>query len=188
MKFKIYTSLIALAFSVFGINAQKINIQKSTLEWIGKKIGGQHNGKIQLNSGEIKLANNKIESGSFYIDMNTITCTDLKDDGYNQKLVGHLKSDDFFGVDKYPTANFKVTKSTSFKNGKATLTGNLTIKGITQKISFEVTKIKNVFTANLDIDRSKYNVRYGSNSFFDSLGDAAIDDIFKLNIKLITNK
>ena len=110
--------------------------------------------------------------------MNTITCTDLKDDGYNQKLVGHLKSDDFFGVDKYPTANFKVTKSTSFKNGKATLTGNLTIKGITQKISFEVTKIKNVFTANLDIDRSKYNVRYGSNSFFDSLGDAAIDDIF----------
>ena len=61
MKFKIYTSVIALAFSVFGINAQKINIQKSTLEWIGKKIGGQHNGKIQLNSGEIKLANNKID-------------------------------------------------------------------------------------------------------------------------------
>ena len=115
MKFKIYTSIIAIVFSIFGINAQKINIQKSTLEWIGKKIGGQHNGKIQLNSGEIKLANNKIESGSFYIDMNSITCTDLKDDGYNQKLVGHLKSDDFFGVDKYPTANFKITKSTSFK-------------------------------------------------------------------------
>ena len=59
---------------------------------------------------------------------------------------------------------------------------------VIKKISIEVTKIKNVFTANLDIDRSKYNVRYGSNSFFDSLGDAAIDDIFKLNIKLITNK
>ena len=59
---------------------------------------------------------------------------------------------------------------------------------VIKKISIEVTKIKNVFTANLDIDRSKYNVRYGSNSFFDSLGDAAIDDFFKLNIKLITNK
>tara|TARA_B110001452_G_scaffold256741_1_gene250339 strand:+ start:1276 stop:1842 length:567 start_codon:yes stop_codon:yes gene_type:complete len=188
MKFKIYTSVIALAFSVFGINAQKINIQKSTLEWIGKKIGGQHNGEIQLNSGEIKLANNKIESGFFSMDMKTITCTDLEDPGYNQKLVGHLKSDDFFGVEKHPTANFNVTNSTSFKNSKATLKGNLTIKGVTQKISFEVTKSENVLTANLDVDRSKYNVKYGSNSFFDSLGDAAIDDVFKLKIKLITNK
>lgn len=187
MKFKIYTSVIALAFSVFGINAQKVNIQKSKVEWIGEKIGGQHNGEIQLKSGEIQFINNKIKTGFFSIDMNTITCTDLEDPGYNQKLVGHLKSNDFFGVEKHPIATFKVTNSSSFKNNEATLTGNLTIKGITKKTTFKVTKSKNIFTANLDVDRSEFNVRYGSNSFFDNLGDAAIYDIFKLKIKLITN-
>ena len=76
MKFKIYTSVIALAFSVFGINAQKVNIQKSKVEWIGEKIGGQHKGEIQLKSGEIQFMDNKIKTGSFSIDMNTITCKD----------------------------------------------------------------------------------------------------------------
>ena len=187
MKFKIYSSVIALALSVFGINAQKVNIEKSKVEWIGEKIGGQHNGEIQLKSGEIQFKDNKIKTGSFSIDMNTIKCTDLEDAEYNQKLVGHLKSNDFFGVEKHPIATFKVTNSSSFKNNKATLTGNLTIKGITKKITFMVTKSKNIYTANLDIDRSEFNVRYGSNSFFDNLGDAAIYDIFKLKIKLITN-
>ncbi len=187
MKIKIYSSIIALAFSILGINAQKVNLEKSKVEWIGEKIGGQHNGEIQLKSGEIQFTENKIETGSFSIDMNTIICTDLEDAGYNQKLVGHLKSDEFFGVEKHPIATFKVTNSSSFVNNKATLTGNLTIKGITKKITFKVTKSKNIFTANLDVDRSEFNVRYGSNSFFDNLGDAAIYDIFKLKIKLITN-
>ena len=187
MKFKIYTSVIALAFSVLGTNAQKVNIKKSKVEWIGEKIRGQHKGEIQLKSGEIQIIDNKIKTGSFSIDMNTIICTDLEDAAYNQKLVGHLKSDDFFGVEKHPIATFKVTNSSSFKNNKATLTGNLTIKGITKKITFKVTKSNNIYTANLDVDRSKFNVRYGSNSFFDNLGNAAIYDVFKLKIKLITN-
>ena len=118
--------------------------------------------------------------------MNSITCTDLEDIGYNQKLVGHLKSDDFFGVKQNPTASLTITKSTKFSKGKATVTANLTIKGKTESITFEVVKNGTIYTTKLEIDRSKYDVRYGSTSFFDSLGDKAIDDIFTLKINLIT--
>ena len=119
--------------------------------------------------------------------MTTITNSDLKDEGYNQKLVGHLKSDDFFGVEKFPTASFVVTKSSKFSNGKATLTGDITIKGKTESISFDIVKQSKEYTTKIEIDRSKFDVRYGSDSFFDNLGDKAIDDIFSLNIKLAVN-
>ncbi len=117
--------------------------------------------------------------------MTTITCTDIEDGEYNQKLVGHLKSDDFFGVEKFPTAEFVVKKSTKFKNGKASITGDITIKGKTESLTFEVDNDGSNYKAKIDIDRSKFDVRYGSNSFFDNLGDKVIDDIFTLNIQLV---
>ena len=119
--------------------------------------------------------------------MTSITNTDLKDKGYNKKLVGHLKSDDFFGVEKFPTATFNITKATKFSNGKASVTGNLTIKGNTESITFDFVKNRNQYTTKLEIDRSKFNVRYGSTSFFDGLGDKAIDNIFILDIQLFIN-
>ncbi len=135
----------------------------------------------------MELKNDQIVAGNFVVDMTTITNADLTDEGYNQKLVGHLKSDDFFGVAKYPTAKFVVSKSSNFSNGKATLTGDITIKGKTERISFEIVRSGNRYTAKIDLDRSKFDVRYGSNSFFDNLGDKAIKDIFTLNIKLALN-
>ena len=105
----------------------------------------------------------------------------------NQKLVGHLKSDDFFGVEKYPLATFEVTKASKFINGKSSMSGNITIKGKTESISFEVVRAEKEFSAKVEIDRSKFDVRYDSNSFFDNLGDKAIDDIFTLDIKLVVN-
>lgn len=185
------TKQIVLAFIIIlssqVIFAQKVevNTKKSSIEWLGKKIGGQHEGIIQVKSGSFEFKKDKIAAGNFVVDMTTITNTDLKDEGYNQKLVGHLKSDDFFGVTKYPTANFVLTKSSKFTNGKATITGDLTIKGKTESISFEVAKAGNEYSAKIEIDRSKFDVRYGSNSFFDNLGDKAIDDIFTLDIKLV---
>jgi polyisoprenoid-binding protein YceI len=119
--------------------------------------------------------------------MTTITNTDLENENYNQKVVGHLKSDDFFGVEKYPSATFEVTGSSKFSNGKATLSGDITIKGKTESISFEVVRAEKEYTAKVEIDRSKFDVKYDSNSFFDNLGDKAIDDIFELEIKLIVN-
>ena len=178
--------IIVLTLSGFGLFAQtqNINVEKSTINWTGKKIGGKHQGFIKITEGSLELKKDKIASGQFIINMTSITNTDLENETYNQKLVGHLKSDDFFGVEAFPTAIFKVTKSTKFADDKATLTGEVTIKGMTETISFEVTKTENSYTGKMEIDRSKFNVKYGSSSFFDSLGDKAIDDIFTLEIEL----
>jgi polyisoprenoid-binding protein YceI len=189
MKLTNYLLATVLTFSCIGSFAQKqtINTKKSTVKWLGEKIGGQHEGYINLKSGELEEKNNKIIAGTFAIDMTSITNTDLTDPDYNQKLVEHLKSDDFFGVKKFPTASLTITKATKFSNGKSSVTGNLTIKGKTEKITFEIVKNKKSYTTKMEIDRSKFDVKYGSTSFFDSLGDKAIYDIFILNIILITN-
>jgi len=186
MKTTNYILAIVFLLSVNVMFAQKVevNSKKSNIDWLGKKVLGQHNGNIQLKSGYFELADDKITEGEFVIDMTTISCADLEDEDYNRKLVGHLKSDDFFGVKNYPTANFVVTESSQFIDGKATLTGDITIKGITKPISFEVEIMGDEYITTLKIDRSKFNVRYGSDSFFDNLGDKAIDDIFTLDIKL----
>ena len=176
---------IMLSGSTMFAQKAKVNTEKSSVEWLGKKIGGQHEGNIQIKSGNLELKGDQIVAGNFVVDMTSITNTDLKDEGYNQKLVGHLKSDDFFGVEAFPTANFVVSKSSDFSNGTATLTGYLTIKGNKESISFDVVKVGNAYTAKIEIDRSKFDVRYGSNSFFDNLGDKAIEDHFTLNIKLV---
>ncbi len=117
--------------------------------------------------------------------MNSITNDDLKDAGYNRQLVDHLKSDDFFGVNNYPTATFKLTSAGKFNSDKAVVTGLLTIKGKTEKVSFVVNRRGNVYLSQLKVDRSKFGVRYGSKSFFNDLGDKAIDDTFTLDIKLV---
>jgi polyisoprenoid-binding protein YceI len=179
--------LLALVF-VTGISvfAQKseIKINESQVKWTGTKIGGSHNGEIKIEHGFLSLKSDIIVGGEIVMDMNSITVADIKDQGYNQKLVGHLKSDDFFGVEKYSNSKFVVTKATKFNNGKAEVTGELTIKGKTESLSFDVFKDGSNYTAQLKIDRSKFDVRYGSNSFFDNLGDKAIGDIFTLDITL----
>ena len=186
---------IALAAIVFfmatsvAIIAQtsEVNLDKSTIKWEGKKIASGHHGEIQLQSGSLEMENGQITGGMFVIDMNSITNEDLTNEDRNQRLVGHLKSDDFFGVEKFPTSSFKVTKSTAFADGKATLTGDITIKENTESISFEVVRNNNEYTAKIPIDRSKFDVRFGSDSFFDNLGDNAINDIFTLEVKLVMN-
>ena len=165
----------------------KVNPDKSNVEWIGKKIGSQHNGNIKRKNGSFEIQGDKITAGNFVMDMTSITNSDVKDEGYNKKIVGHLKSDDFFGVEEFPTASLIVTESSKFSNGKATVTGDITIKGKTENISFDVEKTGNEYTAKMDVDRSKFDVRYGSKSFFNNLGDKAIDDIFTLHVKLVAN-
>ncbi|MDD2564853.1 MAG: YceI family protein [Salinivirgaceae bacterium] len=177
--------IILLTSSIMFAQKSDVNTKESTIEWLGKKIGGQHNGNIQIKSGSIELKNEIIVAGNFIIDMTTITNLDLEDEKTKRNLVGHLKSDDFFGVAKYPTAIFTITKTTPFKNGKATITGNITIKENTEPITFEVVKSGKAYQSKIEIDRSKFNVRYGSDSFFDNLGDKVIDDIFTLDIKLV---
>jgi polyisoprenoid-binding protein YceI len=189
MKEKIFVlaSVLLLSGNVLFAQKLEVNTGQSSLEWHGKKIGGKHEGNIQLSSGYLELEGDKILAGSFVVDMTSITNNDLKDDDSNQKLVGHLKSDDFFGVEKYPTATFDLKQSTKFSNGKATVSGEITIKGKTENISFDVERSGKEYSATVDINRSKFDVRYGSKKFFDNLGNRAIDDIFTLDITLLVN-
>ena len=183
---KALTVFFTIFLSNFTISAQaqNINTETSTIHWLGKKIGGQHEGFIGIKTGQLDVENEKITSGSFIINMTSITNTDLTDEGYNQKLVGHLNSDDFFCVENHPNAKLEIKKATSFSNGKASVNANLTIKGKTESILFDVLKTDRGYTAKIDVDRSKFDVRYGSDSFFDNLGDNVIDDIFTLDITL----
>ena len=180
--------LVALALMVSGaLSAQtlKANVDKSELKWLGKKVTGQHNGRVKLADVVLTIKDNKIASGTFNIDMKSITDDDLADAGWNAKLVGHLKSDDFFGVEKFPMATLVLTEGTPFANNQAEVKGKLTIKGITNPISFKVIKNGNTYTATIEVNRAKYDVRYGSGSFFENLGDKAIDDIFTLDVVLV---
>jgi polyisoprenoid-binding protein YceI len=179
--------VMALLIGTTTLFAQKVEVkaEKSVIEWLGKKVGGQHDGSIQLKSGEFMLEDDRIVSGNFIVDMTSIVNYDLKNETYNQKLVDHLKSDDFFGVAKYPTAKFVVTESTPFKDGKAMVTGSITIKENTERISFEVVRDGDSYMTKLELDRSKFDVRYGSKTFFANIGDKAIDDIFTLDINFV---
>lgn len=157
---------------------------KTKLLWLGEKVTGQHTGTINLQSGWVNLQDNKIVSGEFDIDM-----TSLKETDNNAQLLGHLKSDDFFGVAKFPVAKLVLTGSTPFDKGSGVVNGNLTIKGVTNPIEFKATMQKKDegtwFFANITVDRTKYNIRYGSGSFFDNLGDKTIYDEFKLKVNLL---
>jgi polyisoprenoid-binding protein YceI len=155
------------------------------LQWTGKKVTGEHSGYINLKEAKLKMKDDKIVNGKFVIDMASITNTDLTDAEYNQKLVGHLKSDDFFGVAKFPTAELVITESSAIANNQMTVKGNLTIKGITKPIEFTATKMDNSLSAKIIIDRAKYDVRYGSGSFFDGLGDKMIYDDFEIIATLV---
>lgn len=177
-------SLSTAAFS----GTQKVDASKSTVKWLGKKVTGEHFGSIAVKEGSLEVANGKVSGGKVVIDMQSLAVEDIKDAGMNGKLVGHLKSDDFFGVATFPTAELVVTKVEN-NGSNHTFSGNLTIKGITNPATFTATSSKDgkstVYKGTLTIDRTKYNVRYGSKSFFDNLGDKAIYDDFSLDFSLV---
>jgi len=184
--YKVAASLAVQALLFAPIYAQSMNVDvsKSSLRWeAGKVIGDPHYGAIQLTQGVLEILNNEIASGSFTIDMTTISNEDLGA-GYGDKLVGHLMSDDFFSVSSHPQAQLVVLGGTPFEKGKATVQAQLTIKGHAESIEFEVVQKNGAFDATLNVDRSKFDVRYGSPSFFNDLGDSAIKDVFTLAVHL----
>lgn len=166
----------------------KVDPSKTTLGWLAKKVTGQHNGTVGISTGELVLDGLAIKSGSFEIAMNSIVIEDIKDAGSNGKLLGHLKSDDFFSVAKFPTATFDLISATPLKGSTYTVKGNLTIKGITNVIEFpaEISFQGKTMTATakITIDRTKFDIRYRSSNFFENLGDRAIYDDFTLDLNL----
>ena len=171
-----------------GKGLLKVKTDESTVAWTGRKVTGQHNGSISIKDGTVSIQDGLLTGGTIIMDMTSITVLD-QEGGGKTKLEGHLKSDDFFGVEKYPTSSLVVTKAVSKGEGQYAVTADLTIKGITHPINFDaVLKLgsdRATVTADLKIDRTLYDVRYGSGKFFDDLGDKTIDDIFELNVKIV---
>jgi polyisoprenoid-binding protein YceI len=186
MKKLAFVLVVALLVS-FGASAQTVSfdVEKSELKWTGKKVAGEHYGKVKLKEGSIEVKNNEIGKGKFVIDMASITVDDIPAGETNGKLVGHLKSDDFFGVEKYSDAVLDIVGSKPFKNGKAVVSGRLTIKGKTHPVSFEATQNGKNYTAVVSVDRTLYDIKYGSGKFFQGLGDNMIRDEFTLEVKLV---
>ena len=174
-----------------------IDTTASQVNWEGRKkiVDTRHVGIIGVKGGQVELSGDKITAATIEIDMTAITNTDLTDSTYNQKLIGHLKSEDFFNVEHYPTSKF-VLKSAKAKKGKDgathTLTGDLTLKTETHSVTFpaSIAAKDGVLTgrATLSVDRTKWGIRYGSGKFFKGLGDKVIRDEIKLEIVLTAKK
>lgn len=167
-----------------------IDVEKSTITWVGKKVTGQHNGTIKLKEGALNMTDGKLSGGSFVIDMSSITNLDMAGKEGAGKLEGHLKSEDFFNVAEHSTATLTITDVVHRgTDGSYKVIGDLTIKGITKPVKFNTQIVEEggmqVASADITVDRSDYNVRYGSGSFFDNLGDKTIYDEFDLNVKLV---
>ncbi len=169
----------------------KVNAAKSSMKWFASKVTGKHDGQIKLTSGTLNTNGKMVTGGSFEIDMNSMTCRDIEDKETNGKFLGHLKSPDFFDAGNHKTASFEIQKVVPKSGNEFEVTGKMTIKGISNEISFPAT-ITNTgkeirAKAKITLDRTKWDIRYGSGKFFEGLGDKIIHDDFVIDLDLVAN-
>lgn len=181
-------AFIGLSFTTPNpIATYKVKTSDSKVLWKGYKVTGEHSGTVEIKSGDLQFSDGALSGGSFTIDMTSLKVTDLQG-AMAGKLEGHLKSPDFFGVENFPTAQLNITKVASRGTADSyKVTADLKIKETTKEIKFMTTVSENTKTAKakITIDRSDFNVRYGSGSFFDGLGDKTIYDEFDLEVMLV---
>ncbi len=191
----LFSTTVLLAFSASATKKHnhselKINTEVSTVEWIGKKVTGQHNGNISIKEGTINLHDGVPSKGKVVINMESITCSDLEGE-WSDKLVGHLNSPDFFDVANHKTATLDIKSIKVIKGNDYKVSGDLTIKGITKPIEFnstiEIKDGKLAAYSEIKVDRTLYDIKYGSGKFFEGLGDKMIDDEFIIKFKIAAN-
>ncbi len=180
---------LAMAFKP-SATTHEVDTNASIVNWIGYKVTGKHTGTVKIKKGNIILTDGILTGGSVEMDMTSIKVTDM-DGEYGLKLEGHLKSEDFFGAAHYPTSKFVLTRAIATDTkGNYKIIGNLTIKETTKEVKCFANLSQNGSTMTLKgkvtIDRSEYNVKYGSGTFFDGLGDKTIYDEFDLDVTLVT--
>ena len=189
--------IITGIISSLALSAEKlksfVDKEKSNITWIATKVTGEHNGEITMNKSYVELENNKVTGGMFVIDMNSITNSDVESAEWNGKLVGHLKSNDFFDVENFPIAIFTITKAEAKKpsdedKSNYKLYGDVMIKGISHPIEFlaKVHFHNNAAhaTGNITLDRTLWDIQYRSGKFFESLGDKLIYDNFDIKFDI----
>jgi polyisoprenoid-binding protein YceI len=187
----------ALAFSSVALGAPtpvKLDPSKSSIAWVGKKVTGQHQGTVAIKGGEALIEGSTLVGGTFEVDLGTIKVTDITDPKDNLKLTDHLKSDDFFGASVHPVALLTITKATPIASAKAgepnyEISGEVSIKGIKNSVTFpavvSIADGKAEAKATFTLDRTKWNVRYGSGKFFENLGDRLIYDDFEVSLAVV---
>lgn len=180
---KTFMMLTVLIFSQMAL-AEKMNIdlKESYIQWTGKKLTGQHTGKLYFKSGSIEVDKNQLKDGEFVVDLATLTVEDIQGD-LATKLLEHMKGEDFFNVAKFPEAKLDITKVK-----KNNVSGNLAIKSKTNPIKFTYKKDADVYSGNLDFNRTKFDMVYGSGSFFKGLGDKVIHDKVELSFHIAPEK
>ena len=176
---------LVVVLSTVSVSAQtkKVDAAKSSINWLAKKVTGQHSGTVNLKDGALVFKGKKLVGGNFTADMTSLTSTDLTGEWLG-KLNGHLKSEDFFNTAKFTTATLVFKTVTAKGTNAYTVTGDLTIKGITKPVTFELATTANSATTKFMVDRTVYDIKYGSKSFFESIGDKAIDNEFELTVAL----
>lgn len=179
-----------------AVDVFSVDTENSELAWEGRRIGGGHDGVMGIKSGEFFVFDGDLVGGEVVIDMHQIVVLDIENPESNARLQAHLESDDFFAVEEYPEAHFEIT-GVEPVDGEDTekthrIFGNMTIRGITHGIAFDANidlrENEMMAFADFDLDRTQWNVRYGSGSFFDDLGDRAINDDFGLTFNLMAAK
>lgn len=185
--------IITITFTLISISfsySQSLTANKtqSLIRWYGEELTGKtHFGNLSFKEGQIELQDGLIIGGNFVVNMTSLSVEDLSG-GAKARLEGHLRSDDFFSVDKYPEATLKISQKAKVEGDVQKLYGELTIKGIKHAVDFSIILVdKKTATANLTFDRSKYNVRFRSGSFFENLGDKLILDDIRMEVSLQWN-
>ena len=186
--------LLAFAPAMHGDGKYQVDVSKSTIEWIGKKLTGEHSGTLSLKSGEIVIGGHAISSANFEIDMTTISSTDLKGETA-EDLINHLKADDFFGTEKFPTASIVMLSASPLTNdnngNNYSIKATLTMKDIANEITFparvNIGDKQVTLKANVIFDRTKWGIKYKSKTIFDDLGDKFIYDDIELKISIVAN-
>jgi len=164
----------------------------SKVKWEAKKVTGMHDGTVSFANGSIMANGNKISDGSFVIDMKSMANDDITDAGMKAKLMGHLASDDFFSIEKFPESKMVIKKVTAVSGDEFKFLVDLTIKGITNPVEFnaKVTAVGDKLSAEgvITVNRTLYGIKYGSGSFFQGLGDKVIYDDFTLAFSIVAAK
>lgn len=174
-----------------------VNVAESTIEWKGFKPTGTHNGTINIENGVVNTNDGKLHSGTFLIDMNSLVSLDLEGE-WKDKLEAHLKGTtegkegDFFNVAKFPSAAFEITGSEDVE-GKTKLSGNLTLKGVKNNVTFPVNvgtegDMLTITSEAFTIDRTKWGINFMSKTVFDGLGDKFVNDDIELKITVKAKK
>ncbi|MFC2109214.1 YceI family protein [Bacteroidota bacterium] len=188
------TGIILVTFTIFSFTTLKrekkaIDLTESKIEWLGKKNANKkrvstHVGTLNFSSGHLVFEGEKMVGGSFIVDMTSLVVTDHDlHETLKKILEKHLKSDDFFAVDEFTTSELVFTKVKRLK-GKYQVTADLTIKGNTNSVNFDMFINGNSAITNFNLDRTKYDIKFGSKVLFDKVKNKVLEDEFEVSVKL----